>query len=354
MNTLNSRFSNFLSRATAMHGNKFDYSQVRYIKAKSKIKIICSIHGLFEQTPDKHLAPKSKGCPKCWEDMKSEVQKKIDRSNNKYNLLTKEEFLERVIKKFNSKFTYDLLNYTGITGNDIEVTCPLHGKFLINPRKHLYSKHGCEKCRQFIGAKCRTLDYPNVIQQLKEKHNNYYEYPHSNQLTYKNKRSIIDIICPKHGLFKKKCQKHLSGQGCFQCRIDEMIEENILVGGYSEALFKEKPDLRNESGVLYYLEIKRKNSINYKIGITKHSENERIKAIIFKAKYKKEEISIKPIAVLRNKTLYECFQIEQKILNDNDEVRISAKWSTELFKEDIYPKISQYFDKSSIFPNNQL
>jgi len=54
---------NFVEKANKIHNNKYDYSLVEYINSKSKIKIICPIHGVFEQTPAKHLM--GRGCQKC-------------------------------------------------------------------------------------------------------------------------------------------------------------------------------------------------------------------------------------------------------------------------------------------------
>ena len=53
----------FIERAKKIHGDKYDYSKVEYINAKTPIKIICNKHGEFEQTPSNHLL--KCGCPKC-------------------------------------------------------------------------------------------------------------------------------------------------------------------------------------------------------------------------------------------------------------------------------------------------
>lgn len=45
------------------HGNTYDYSQVEYRSIRTKVKIICSEHGVFYQRPDDHM--QGKGCPKC-------------------------------------------------------------------------------------------------------------------------------------------------------------------------------------------------------------------------------------------------------------------------------------------------
>ena len=38
-----------LERFTKVHGDKYDYSLVEYLKAKNTVRINCSLHGLFEQ-----------------------------------------------------------------------------------------------------------------------------------------------------------------------------------------------------------------------------------------------------------------------------------------------------------------
>lgn len=53
----------FVKTAKQLHNNKYDYSLVDYQKSSIKVKIICPKHGVFEQTPNKHLS--GQGCPVC-------------------------------------------------------------------------------------------------------------------------------------------------------------------------------------------------------------------------------------------------------------------------------------------------
>ena len=53
----------FIESAKAIHGNKYRYDLVDYRNSCTKVKIICPIHGVFEQVPSSHLA--GKGCKKC-------------------------------------------------------------------------------------------------------------------------------------------------------------------------------------------------------------------------------------------------------------------------------------------------
>ena len=43
----------FILKSSEIHNNKYDYSLVEYIDNKTKVKIICPEHGVFEQRPSR-------------------------------------------------------------------------------------------------------------------------------------------------------------------------------------------------------------------------------------------------------------------------------------------------------------
>ena len=45
----------FINRCEEVHGNKYDYSSVTYTGTKNKVSIICKLHGMFEQEANHHL-----------------------------------------------------------------------------------------------------------------------------------------------------------------------------------------------------------------------------------------------------------------------------------------------------------
>lgn len=72
----------FIKKAKMVHGDKYDYSKVDYINAKTKVCIICNeigkngkVHGEFYQTPSNHLNKKKYGCPKCGHHISSSEEK---------------------------------------------------------------------------------------------------------------------------------------------------------------------------------------------------------------------------------------------------------------------------------------
>lgn len=236
-------------------------------------------------------------------------------------------FKEEADKIFQNKFVYDESTYQGFS-KKFKITCTKHGDFLTSPEVFLKLKYGCPKCGKEESVKSNTDSYANLIEQSQKVHNFKYDYSLKNKETYINKKSIINIFCPTHGVFRKKAQKHLAGQGCYHCKIQELVNKNILVGGYSEFLFKEKPDLKSKPSRIYLLKINE----YYKIGITTKDVNNRIKEIKSKAKKKGENINCSLI-LYEELPLYESFKKEQKILEENSEFRIFKKWSTELLKQ---------------------
>ena len=50
----------FIAKARAIHGSKYDYSKVNYKNTRTKVCIICPEHGEFWMKPNDHLSRKLK------------------------------------------------------------------------------------------------------------------------------------------------------------------------------------------------------------------------------------------------------------------------------------------------------
>ena len=59
-----SSVENFITNSTMIHGDKYDYSHVKYVNNHKKVKIVCKQHGGFYQSPNSHIDGSS-GCPRC-------------------------------------------------------------------------------------------------------------------------------------------------------------------------------------------------------------------------------------------------------------------------------------------------
>jgi len=115
----------FIQKAMVKHGRKYDYSKVVYHNNKTKVEIVCPIHGSFLQTPDNHV---DKGCGECAGNI----------------LYTKKIFISKAHQIHNYKYNYSLTEYKNIKTKVI-IICSKHGKFRQTPHKHL-SGNGCPTC----------------------------------------------------------------------------------------------------------------------------------------------------------------------------------------------------------------
>jgi len=206
----------FTEKAKLIHNNKYDYSLVEYKDTKTKVKIICPIHGEFNQSPAAHL--RGQGCPKCAKALR--IKK-----------LAKKNFIEEAKHKF-SRFDYSKVKYINNV-KKVEIVCPEHGSFFISPNVFLNSIYGCPKCAKEINSKNKRVTQKEFIKRAKLIHNNKYDY---SLVKYKDSRLKIKIICPIHGVFEQKANNHLRGQGCPKCkdskgekRIREILKSKKIV-----------------------------------------------------------------------------------------------------------------------------
>ena len=90
--------SGFIEKATLIHGDKYDYSNVIYTGTFNKVDILCKKHNLiFSQTPASHI--QSSGCPLC----------RSSQAENMINL-----YLSRKNINFETQKTYSDLRFINL------------------------------------------------------------------------------------------------------------------------------------------------------------------------------------------------------------------------------------------------
>jgi very-short-patch-repair endonuclease len=203
---------NFIKEIKELHGDIYDYSLVEYVKINCKIKILCKIHGEFEQTPGAHL--QGQGCPKCGTDKRR---------------ISQENIIERSIDVHGDKYDYSLVKYKDTT-TKIKIICKIHGEFEQLPLHHIVAKQGCKKCT-VDKLRSSTNEF---IEKAKNMHNKY-DY---SLVKYIDNITKIKIICSEHGEFEQRPSDHLDGRGCSKCSTDnqrssreEFIEKSIILYG---------------------------------------------------------------------------------------------------------------------------
>jgi predicted nucleic acid-binding Zn-ribbon protein len=189
----------FIKRSNEIHNNKYDYSLVEYKNNKTKVKIVCSIHGMFEQVTGDHL--RGRGCPKCGKNKKCIKQRN-----------TTEQFIEKAKAVHGDKYDYSLVEYKNVH-TKVKIVCSIHGMFEQRPSIHLCGS-GCPKCGIIIMSNNKKLTTNQFIEKAKAVHGDKYDY---SLVEYKNSGTKVKIICPIHGVFEQRSYDHLRGRGCFKC-----------------------------------------------------------------------------------------------------------------------------------------
>jgi len=186
----------FINKAKEIHGNKYNYSLVKYINNKTKINIICPEHGEFKQSPDIH---KTHGCPLCTK-------------------VYTEDFIKNAKKIHNDKYDYSLVDYT-TARTKIKIICKKHDIFHQIPNNHLSGK-GCPRCKESKGE----LIIHNILKK--------YDIEYTSQKTFKgckyNRLLRFDFFINKYNLcIEYDGEQHFKIWNLFE-KDDEKLKLRIL------------------------------------------------------------------------------------------------------------------------------
>ena len=215
------KFEEVLSKARAVHGDRYTYIKLTKVANSTHVEYICSLHGLHSQSVHTHL--RGRGCFKC----SAEARVKASRT-------TLEQAKVKSVAVHGERYKYTKLDYVLDTGRGngkykaiLHYICPDHGEQSQTLVHHI-AGHGCASCGFAIGAKVRASsfsnpkgkDHPPVTYfesfkyRASEIHNNRYEYV---DLTYVDGIAHIKYMCPTHGETMQLPGNHLAGKGCKLC-----------------------------------------------------------------------------------------------------------------------------------------
>lgn len=183
----------FIEKAKLIHGDRYDYSLVEYVKATNNISINCYKHGMFNQTPNIHLSRKA-GCPKC---------AGLGKDTN--------QFIEESRLIHGNKYDYSISYYQG-PKNKVDIICDNHGLFSQQPNSHLRGQ-GCPKCKSSKGE--------NIIRNfLKENNINFKEQYKFSGCVFKNPL-LFDFYLPDLNI-------------CIEFQGEQHYKKNNYFGGLKE------------------------------------------------------------------------------------------------------------------------
>lgn len=199
--------NDFIKRSSAIHGGKYDYSKTEYINSRSKVLIICPIHGEFWQKANDHI--RGHGCRGC--------------ASNAHQT-SFSEFKKRSIEIHGDMYIYDEDKYTSGSHNTT-ITCPVHGAFNQRVNSHLRG-NGCPKCTK-VGFSSISA----------ERH--IYAWSRIVATVYIIRCISTDERFYKIGLTTGSVSRRLSGKMPYKYEIIEEIKTNLYSGVYIEKGIKE-------------------------------------------------------------------------------------------------------------------
>lgn len=223
--------NSLIERLKNVHGDKYLYDNVEYVDCKTKITLTCPKHGDFSMLPFSAL--RGQGCPKC-----------------KGRGLSEGDIIERFRDIHGDKYDYSKVNFNKMH-EKVCIICPQHGEFWMTPSKHYSKKQGCPKCGRDNIKKCLLLHQEDVINKFNEVHGGRYNY---SNVEYRSMRDKVDIICPKHGVFRQYPFDHINGHGCPKCGMIISKNEDEIFEYICQFIGSDKV-VRNERGILNGREI---------------------------------------------------------------------------------------------------
>jgi hypothetical protein len=183
-----------------VHGDRYDYSLVKYENANTPVTIVCPEHGSFEQKPREHSG--GSGCQKCRDD-----------ATGQRFAQTEDEVITDFRRVHGSRYDYSLVDYKTAT-KKVKIICPEHGVFEKAPYSHKNGS-GCLEC--YLESR-RMSDF---LDRAKRVHGDLYIY---DSTEYDSSGRRVKIICREHGEFEQLPFEHLSGSGCRLCANKKIAE----------------------------------------------------------------------------------------------------------------------------------
>ena len=148
-----------------------------------------------------------------------------------------EEFIRRSKLVHGDKYDYSKTNYVRAK-DKVCIICPTHGEFWQRPFAHFYWGGGCKKCAMEALTSNKPKTTEQFISDARAIHGDKYDYT---KVEYKDCKTKVCIICPKHGEFWQTPDIHINFKsGCQKCKsekitdlkrkpIEQFVEEANLV-----------------------------------------------------------------------------------------------------------------------------
>lgn len=189
----------WIAKAVAVHGDRYDYSGAVYAGASKPVSISCPLHGEFMQIAGNHSS--GEGCWSCGRE-----------AIGKSKQVSAEEFIERATIAHGGKYDYSAIDFRGM--NCLTVfDCPVHGQFQQKPVYHSRG-NGCPVCAESARIKGRTKTFAWFLGMARAVHGDKFTYF---EQEYVNLYTKTFAECRRHGRIEILPSNHIRGTGCPDC-----------------------------------------------------------------------------------------------------------------------------------------
>ncbi len=215
----------FLQQCHNTHGEEYDYSKTVYINKRTKIIVVCRVHGNFTQSPDAHVHQKQ-GCPICGQIKVGNTQRGVLRA-------TPEKHLLDFNKVHGDRYSYPNIEGLGVY-EYINITCSKHGIFKQQIHAHKAGQ-GCPTC-----GRSTSMTDGDVLYLIRVSGEDIYKIGVTSKRL--GNRRLVKLRCESKLKLEKVCGIETADA--------KNIEAHILTMGYDAGL----KDFSGSSEFRYFTE----------------------------------------------------------------------------------------------------
>ena len=228
----------FIKRGNEIHGSRYDYSQVVYVRSNTPVVIGCPRHGRFNQKPNNHLI--GEGCRDCYRE---------DRQG-KFRLQTRDQILERFKSVHGDAYDYSLFVFVNSMTRSIIICRACGEHFPMTSEHHILRRQGCKICAQKKnGELCRTPP-EEYFEACTIIHEGQYDYTDSIYTTSHDEITFKCLTCNQPCTMKACVHKRGHGCACTKNRTERQILTPFLTREFnSESIEIEHMGNRISDGV---------------------------------------------------------------------------------------------------------
>ena len=233
----------FVERARAVHGDKYNYDDSVYTGSASKLDIFCNAcQTTFTQAAHHHL--EGCGCRAC--GLKVAISKFKPSVPN-----TQEQFLEKAHTLHGDKYDYSMSNYQK-SNIKINIRCKVHDTvFSQTPASH-FAGRGCPTCGQKKRNDSTRKSLSTFLEEAQKAHpEGAFDYAMVTE--YVAAHTKVCIKCNTcQTIFYQEANSHVQGFGCKQCRSDKIsLAKTLPVENFLEKAKKIHGDKYDYSLITY-------------------------------------------------------------------------------------------------------